>query len=244
LDGIPKIILGKPKILIDVHCPKCKKLDAIAIPSIKTLCSNCKTEITTGLRINTYYAYAKKILHMVSHHDEIHILGLRDKSEMFTPDDVLSPRSQYEDDIYSTIITIRDDYLWQGNYEVSNVMPDYDFEYKIYCNNCGYCQNCVVCNRCKKHYVPKILKNGQRRYTCPNCGSKSYKQSVVIFKDDGGKIKCPECKSENVVRRKMMSNKKKCPHCDSNNITKPKKIPIYKLVIKRQGRFKMENIRL
>ena len=73
----------------------------------------------------------------------------------------------------------------------------------------------------------------EAKYKCPKCSSRNYKKTFINKMD---KI-CPYCNSGNIKKTYFPSHKKQCPKCHSDDITKPRNVPVYKLVIKRQPRF-------
>lgn len=232
---IPKLILSRPKLVVDVKCPKCSSLDIVAFTKVDLTCKNCKTKFETNAEINIYYSIAKKLLQLISHHNEVHINGVRDNAEVFYPEDLLKPRSKFEDDIYHTMLAIKHNFEDQKCYEVSEITNEIDEDYKIRCKKCGYCNNCITCSNCGEHYVPKHVDTRigkQQRYKCPKCSSRSYKKTYIkkLSKE------CPYCKSKNVRKTHFYANNKQCPYCKSKDVSKPRTIPIYKLIIKRQKR--------
>jgi len=237
---IPKLILGRPKIVVDIKCPKCKSLDIAGFSNVECRCNNCKTAFTTEAGVNIYYSIAKKLIQLISHNNEVWVIGERDDSETFRSEDLLKPRSKHEDDIYHSLLAIKNNFQQQRCYDVSEITNEMDTDYRANCSDCGYCSNCVICAKCNKSYVPKKTRSGEKRYTCPECKSKNYKPSAIKFKADGGKRSCPNCSSENVNRTKVPAGKKPCPKCNSENITSPRKLPIYRLIIKRQRRFLLD----
>ena len=229
---IPKLILGRPKIVVDVKCPKCKSLDIAGIPVVDVTCKNCKTRFTTEAGVNIYYSIAKKLTQLVSNNNEVWIVGQRDDSFTFDVQDLLKPRSKHEDDIFHTLLAIKYNYEKQRCWDVSEITNEVDLDYKSRCNECGICHNCVVCVACKHKYIPKKTKTGENRYTCPECNSKKYKPNYIKFKDK----KCPDCGSAEVSKLSFNSVKRQCPKCGCKVSSDTRKIPIYKLIIKRQPR--------
>lgn len=236
MSKIPKLILGRPKIVVDVKCPKCKSQDIKALPIIETSCNNCNTKFTAEVKINLYYSIAKKLLQTVAHNNEMWVVGERADSHPIRGEDLLKPQNKHDDDLFQTLCAIKNNFEGQKCYEASEITYEMDLDYKVRCSDCGYCSNCVTCTRCNKKYVPNITKTDEKRYSCPDCRNKNYKPSYIKFKKEGSKISCPNCDSENVNRTGFVSTKKECPKCHSKSITTPRKIPIYKLVIKRQRR--------
>lgn len=235
-----KVILTRPKLVSDVKCPKCRHMDIVAIPIIETKCRNCKTVHTTEVKINIYFTVSKKIEQILKYNNGVYIIGERDDSKVFHTDDMLKPRSRHEDDIWHTLVAIQQTKIGQKCWEVEEITHEYDFDYRISCNDCGYCLVCVTCTKCNRKYQPKEIETGrgkEKRYTCPECNSKSYKQTVIEkFKTKGTRPICPYCNSNNIAKAKFSSDKKQCPKCLSVNITKPRKIPVYCLLIERQKR--------
>ena len=233
---IPKIILSKPKLLVDVKCPKCKGYDAVALQNVDVTCKNCNTRFTTEAGINIYYSMAKKIISVLSNHNEVFILGTRDTSMVFTPQKELSPRSRYETDIWHTVLAIQNDFKKQKCWMVSEISNEVEIDYRTVCNDCGQCWDCITCNKCGNIYTPKKEK------VCEKCGSKSYKPTFIkkVVEKKGKKV-CPHCGSSNIRKTSFSSDKKTCPRCKSRNIATPKKIPVYKLSIKRQRRFEIDD---
>lgn len=233
---IPKIILSRPKLVVDTRCPKCNSLDTSVLPTIETQCKNCKTIFRTDVKINIYFSIAKKLISSISKKNEVWILGERDASDIFHTEDLLKPRSQHEDDVYQTMLAIKHNFDDQLCYEVGKITNEVDEEYRIKCNDCAICYNCVTCTKCGQKYIPKKVntpQGEQKKYKCTNCGNRFYDRTYIKEFKKG----CPYCGSENVMRTHFGSNLKQCPKCKSKNITKPKAIPVYKLVIKRQKRF-------
>lgn len=239
---IPKIILGRPKIVADFKCPKCRKIDIIGLPTISTKCKNCNTDITVDAGIDIYQSISKKLEQLLSNNNQVMVVGERDDSDKFHAEDMLKARSKHEQDIYHAMLAIKNTKEKQRCWEVSEIVHDTDKDYKIQCNNCGLCLSCVRCKKCGKNYVPKTVKvKGkveETRYTCPECGSKDYQQTYI--KNHNGA--CPHCESTNILKTKFHSNNKDCPKCHSTNLTTARKIPVYKLTIKRQRRHEKENV--
>ena len=233
---IPKLILSRPKLVVDIKCPKCQSIDIVALLDINVKCKNCMTSFTTNAGINIYYSIAKKLIQLISHNNEVWILGERDASDVFNSDDILKPRSQHEDDVYHTMLAIMHNFEDQRCWEVTKITNEYDQEYIVRCNVCGICHNCVTCSSCGEKYTPKEVdthQGKQKRYKCPKCSSRNYKKTFINKMD---KI-CPYCNSGNIKKTYFPSHKKQCPKCHSDDITKPRNVPVYKLVIKRQPRF-------
>jgi hypothetical protein len=240
---IPKIILTKPKMVVDVKCHKCKKMDIAALPYVDVQCKNCHTLITTEANINIYFSISKKLEQLLSYNNEVWVIGRRQDKTIHTADDNFKSQDRNDDDIYSAMEAIKNTKIKQLCWEVSDITNDYDFDYKVSCNQCGFCLDCVECNKCHKHYTPKTVdtyKGSEKRFTCI-CGYKSYHQTKVTkFKVKDGKIVCPHCDSANTIHSSFEADKKKCPKCGTEDISKPKRMPIYKLVIKRQKRFELK----
>lgn len=225
-------------MVLDTNCPKCKSFDIIAVPSLEVKCRNCKIEFDSDLGINIYYSVAKKINMELGKNNGVTIIGVRDNTNVFHPDDALKPRTKLEDDIWHAILEIERNFKSQLCWNVSDITADTDLDYQIQCKECGYCKNCVTCNKCNHRFVPNITKNGERRFTCPKCKAKSYKDTIIDkVKIDGKVLKCPHCESPKIRMARFTSDKKKCPKCSSEKITEPRKIPVYKLIIERQKRF-------
>jgi len=236
---IPKIILTRPKLVVDTKCPKCNSIDIAGLPIVDTQCKNCKTKFTTNAQINIYFSIAKKLLQLISNNNEVWVLGLRDVSKIFHPDNELRPRSRHEDDIYQTMLAIQHNFESQRCYDVEGINNEYDEQDKVYCNDCGICYNCFTCLKCGATYVPKTVDTKQgveKRYKCPKCESRNYKRTQIkkIGKE------CPHCKSKNIKNTLLRQTKKECHRCKGKNISKPIVVPVYKLVIKRQKRFMKE----
>lgn len=239
---IPKIILGRPKIVADFKCPKCKKIDIVGLPTINTRCKNCSTEISVDAGIDIYQSISKKLEQLLSNNNQVIIVGERDDSEKFHAEDMLKARSKHEQDIYHAMLAIKNTKDKQRCWEVSEIVHDTDKDFKVHCNDCGVCLNCVRCKKCNHNYVPKTVKLKkditEKRYTCPECGSKEYHPTYFRKHED----KCPYCDDTNIIKTKFRSDNKDCPKCHSTNISPPRKIPVYKLVIKRQRRHLKENV--
>jgi DNA-directed RNA polymerase subunit RPC12/RpoP len=237
MDKIPKLILTKPKLVIDVKCNKCKKMDIVALPYVEVQCKNCKTVQTTEANINIFYSISKKLEQLLANNNEVHIIGKRNDTKVYNSEDIAKVHDRNDDDILSAIEAIRNVKIKQKCWEVSDIMNEYDYEYKVSCKSCGICLSCVTCNKCSKTFTPKIVqtKNGtEKRYTCPHCGAKSYHQTRIKKFENN---KCPHCQSTDVIFSTFEAYKRKCPRCGSEDICKPKRIAVYKLVIKRQKRF-------
>lgn len=227
---IPKIILARPKLVVNVKCPKCQSIHIQGIPNFQAECKNCKKIFITEVKVDIYYSIAKQLNKFLRESNEVWIVGERDNSKVFHPEDVLAPRSSHEADIWYTMLAIKKDFEGMKCWEVSDITNEVDQDYLTYCNECGHCHNCVTCSKCKKPYIPKIIKK-QKRFTCPDCQNKKYE--VTKTKGD----KCEFCKSTNISKTKFSAEKKQCPRCKTKNIKEPRKITIYKLIIKRQRRF-------
>lgn len=238
---IPKLILSRPKLIVDIQCPKCKSRDIIALKDVDVTCTNCKTNFKTETKINIYSSIAKKLEQLLGKYNEVWILGQRDSSTIFYTDNVLKPRSLFEDEIWHSMIAIRNIKKNQRCWGVSEIENAYDKDYKIYCKDCGTCMNCITCVKCNKKYIPKEVKTirgREKRYKCPECGNKNYRKTRIDkIKREKNKIICPYCNSDYIKKTKFTSDKKNCPRCNSTNITSPRDIPVYKLIIKRQRRF-------
>ena len=235
---IPKLILSRPKLVIDTKCPKCHSMDIQALANVELTCKNCKTKFTSDVQLNIVFTTAKKFLQLRANNNEFWVLGKRDDSEVFNTDDMLKPRSKMEDDIYHSMLAYKRICEMEGCYDVSEVTNDYDIDYKIRCNECGVCFNCVICTRCGERYTPEKINTPQgvqRRYKCPKCSSRDYTRTYI---NKIAKV-CPGCGSNNIQKTSFSSDKKQCPRCHSENITSPKKVPVYKLIVQRQGRFKL-----
>lgn len=238
---IPRLILSRPKLVVDVRCPKCQSIDIAALPVVEVICKNCKTKFTTNAAINIYYSIAKKLLQLISHNNEVWILGERDVSNVFHPEDMLMPRSRHEDDVYQTILAIKHNFEDQKCYEVSEMTNENDEDFRIHCNICGTCNTCVACIKCNERYIPKLVETPhgkEKRYKCPKCGNKNYTKTY-IEKVSGN---CPFCESKNIKKTIFKSDRRHCPKCHTTNISKPRNIPVYKLIIKRQKRFKIPEV--
>lgn len=237
---IPKIILGRPKLVIDTRCPKCHSLDIAAIPIVTAQCKNCKLKFTSeGLGINIYFGIAKKLVQLISHNDEVCIVGKRDDSNDFNAKNMLMAKSQEDEDVYQTILAVKHNFEGQKCYEVSDVLFEEDKEQNIQCKVCGFCNNCVTCKSCGQKYIPKEVETKygkEKRYKCTECGSKDYIKTHITKLEK----ECPYCKSVNVKPTFLNSDFIHCPKCKSKNITKSVSIPVYKLIIKRQERFKCQ----
>jgi DNA-directed RNA polymerase subunit RPC12/RpoP/phage FluMu protein Com len=232
---IPKLILSKPKLVVDIKCPKCKSMDILALPIVETTCKNCKTRFQANVNINILAATAKKYVQMKSHNNEIWILGERNDSLVFHSDDALRPRDSNEDAIYHTILAYKKLAELERCYEVSEITNEYDDDYRVFCKTCGVCYNCVTCIKCGQKYVPTKIetKHGsEKKYKCTKCGFRNYKQTFIPKTDD----KCPYCGSSNFKKTRFNTDNKKCPKCHSKNTSIPRKVPVYKLIIKRQKR--------
>lgn len=227
----PKLILTRPKLVLDIYCPKCKSFDIIALPELNTQCNNCKINFTTTPNINIYYSIAKKLTQLLSNNNGLYILGERANIKTFHPDDILKPRNKLEDDVWQTMLAIRKNYTDMKCWEVGNITNEYDTDYKTHCNTCGTCRTCVTCTKCNSKYVPKRIKaTNEKRYTCPKCKSKDYKPTMV--KGD----KCPYCEGVDIKKTTLNAHMDKCPRCNSTKIQEPRKIPVYRLLIERQRR--------
>ena len=232
---IPKIILSRPKLVVDVKCPKCNSNYVAALPIIETTCKNCNTKFETNAEINIYFSAAKKLLQTISNYNEVWLLGERDNSDVFHTDDLLRPRSSFEDDIYHTMLHIKHNFEDQNCYEVSKITSEFDDDYRKLCGICGTCQDCVTCIKCDKKYLPaevETRQGKQKRYKCPECGFRNYKKTFINKLED----KCPYCGSNNIKKTSFHSDQKECPKCHSKNDKPPRRVPVYKLVIKRQKR--------
>jgi len=235
----PKIILTRPKLIVNTKCKKCNSRDIAAVPVIDFVCKNCSTHQETDVEIDMYASVAKAIQRKLKKHDGVYIVGERDGSKVFHPDNLLKPRSKQEDDVWHAMLEIKDTYENKA-WTVSKITNEYDYEYYVRCLECGYCQACVLCTRCSTHYVPKKIKGGkEKRYTCPECGNKNYTQTKIKkFKiDNKGNTVCPHCNSSEISSARFSSDRKKCPKCSSDNISKPRNIPVYRLLIEWQKRF-------
>lgn len=240
MNKIPKIILSRPKIVFDVKCPKCKKNDIVGLPIIETQCKNCKTKYSTEAEINMYYSIAKKLNQLVGKNNEVWVQAERDVSTVFHAEDMLRPRSKYEDDYFQTLMAIKDNYEDMNCWDIGEITNEYDEEYKRRCSVCGHCLHCVTCYSCHETYIPKEVKTShgiEKRYTCPHCNSKEYKQTrIKIFEIKDNKQICPYCKSDNVDKTLFNSNKQHCPSCGTKVNSICRKVPVYRLIIKRQKR--------
>jgi hypothetical protein len=238
MEEYPKIILTRPKIVVDTRCPKCKSMDIAATPIVTTVCKNCSTKFESDTGVNIYYSMAKKLNQLLANNNGVVVQGERDNSMTFHPDDALRPRSKMEDDIWHAILAIHTDFVKQKCWEVSKISNEVDVDFKIYCKDCGYCKNCVTCNKCGEHYTPRLIEGKKEiRYTCPKCNSKSYRDTII---DKFKNKRCPYCESPKVVHSKFDSTKKKCPKCGSENITEPRKVPVYRFIIERQKRNRID----
>lgn len=233
---IPKLILGRPKILMNYKCAKCHSRDVKAFPEMQITCNNCQTKFIADLEIDVYQTYAKKLNILLGEHNEVWVLAERENSKVFHADDILAPRSKKENDLYHAILEIRNNFLKFNNWDVGEIEAGSDFDYLNSCPDCGTCNNCVICS-CGTQYTPKIVKTSrgrERRFKCPDCGGKNFKKSYVTNLLDHKN--CPFCDSTNVVRTKFKSYLSECPKCHNKKIPKARKIPVYKLVIKREKR--------
>lgn len=235
-----KLILGRPKLLAEVYCPKCKDHFINSTPNMEITCTNCHTSNIVPVSVSIYYSAAKRLNNLLSSNDEVWVLSQRENSQVFYPDDELKPRTKLENEMYQAMLAIQRDFQQMKSWEVSDIENDVDFEYRQYCKSCGYCKNCVRCTKCNHVYSPTRVKKSQEiRHTCPECGHKKYQDATILeFEKEKGKQICPYCKGMD-IRKTQMMNRKQCPKCGSEDLTEPKKINVYKLTIKRQKRFRI-----
>jgi len=235
---VAKIILSRPKIGFDARCPKCKTRQVVSVPIVDYNCSNCKTHFQEEVQVSIYFTIAKKLIQATAHNNEVVIVGERSESVVFHTKDELKPRSKNDDDIFHTMLAIKHDFELQKNIEVSDITTCMDFDYMVSCTSCGTCRNCVVCSHCNKSYVPKKVKSGEKRFTCPDCGLKHHRPTLAKLVDG----KCQYCGSAQIHPTKFAAAEK-CPKCGGDKISPARKIPVYKLVLKRQPRFELEEVK-
>lgn len=235
---IPKIILSRPKLLIDTQCPKCRSRDIKALMNVKITCKNCRTDYETDVKTSILPSIMKKIEILLSRHNEVWVVAERNPSTIIHSEDILKPRSRHEQDLYSALIELKNIKDKQRCWEVSDIIETDDLDYKVHCTECGYCNDCVTCKNCNQPYTPKLTaKSNEKRFSCPHCGGKTYKATYIKkFETKNGKHVCPFCKSDNVNNSKHFSDTKKCNKCGSTKLSKPRKVSVYKLIIKRQPR--------
>ena len=229
---IPKIFLT-PKVMADIHCPKCSKRDGTSVNKIKVYCSDCKRNFETDLHINVYMSVAKAIISSLAKHNEIWIQGEKQESDIILSDDLLKPKTLFEHEVWHTLLAIQFDHRQHKCWEVSEITTEIDDHYLTRCNECGVCHSCVQCTKCNHYYVPEE-KRKEKIYVCPKCNNKKHRVSVVKLKDNN----CPHCNSDKVSRTTFDSTKKQCPKCHTSNIMNPKRIPVYRLVIQWIDRYK------
>jgi transposase-like protein len=245
MEAYPKIIVTRAKLVVDYKCPKCRSTDIKAMHEISSECRNCKSRFTVEPNIDIYYSISKKIEQVLGENNGVILTGERDDSKRFHPDDMLKPRSRQEDEVFKAMLAVKHTKDKQLCWDVDkDIVAEYDEDYRTYCNQCGHCLNCVTCKKCNKIYTPKRVKTRvgtEKRYTCPECNSKNYHHTHINqFGMEANKPVCPYCKSEAVLRTQFNSNLKSCPVCKKKDISKPRQIPVYRLVIKRQPRFSLE----
>ena len=233
---IPKVIITRPKLVLEVKCPKCSYFQIVGTPYVDVSCKNCHTKFNTKADIDLYYSISKKIEQLLANNNEIHIVGERDNSQVHSNADELKPRTFMEYKIYNCLLAIKDTKVKQKCWEVSEIENSMDLEYHTTCKECGYCNSCVQCKSCQHIYTPKKVKD-ENRYTCPECGSKKYQDTPFR---DLKKKECPHCKSKNIRFTSFTSDKRQCPRCNTLKINKPKAIPIYRLKLERQKRFYLD----
>lgn len=226
----PKIILTRPKLVLDTCCPKCHSHDIVALPALDIKCRKCQSKFNYDPLLNIYASIAKKINVVLGSSNGINILGPRETSSIIHSEDFLKPKTKLEDDVYHAFLEIQKNFKDMGCWEVGEIAHDYDLDFKTHCKDCGYCKSCVTCNKCGTKYTGS-------KDACPKCASKSRKDSVVDkFKKDGKSDVCPFCNSPNVAYTSFNNDKKQCPKCGSKNLHEPKKIAVYRLTVERQKR--------
>lgn len=229
-----KVILGRPKLPIDVHCNKCNNSDLAAVPIVQHKCKSCGNSQVSELQVNIYAAQAKSIITGLANHNMIQVVGVRSMNNIISPEHNLEPKTKHEHDIYQTMLYIKNDFDKHGCWEVSEIVSTIDEDYKIRCLDCGINTDTVTCCNCHEIYIPKVVKGtggSKIRHTCPKCRSKVFKPTYVK------NIKNVKNELFKNYRNTILSSENKtCPKCKSKNITKPRKIPVYSMVIKRQVR--------
>lgn len=237
---IPKILISRPKVIVDYKCPKCRHIDIVALPEVTTTCKNCKTKVTTEVQVNITYAVWKNLMQLLAYNNEVHLVGEIYASNLVDVSDTLARYGRHDDDIYSAMLSMYNTLRKHQNWEVEDICIAEDIQNETTCRDCGFCTNCKKCKSCGSHYVPKQVstKDGkQLRYTCPDCGSKEYENTKIDkFINKDNKRLCPHCKSDKNTAYTFNSNQNNCPKCNSTNINLPKKIKVYLMKVKRQKR--------
>lgn len=236
-----KLILWRAKLLLDVVCPRCKSMDVKGVIIVETQCKNCQARFTANAGVNIYGSVARPLIKLLAKYNDIVLVGERDPSNTFTADQVFSPKSKHEDDIIHTLLAIRKDFVDIRCFDVSEITNSTDTDWKTRCSSCGTCKDCVTCQNCKTTYKPKEIKtkfSKEKRFTCPECNSKKYRQTHI--KKFEQKNVCPHCKSTNTTISKFPSHLKKCPYCNEKKTISPRKVPIYKLTISHQPRNRLK----
>ena len=168
-----KIVITRPKLLIDMNCPKCGSSPIKTVIIKEIVCDKCGLKFVPDLKPNVFSFYSSIIGRGLEYNNKL----------------VISAKKSFKNELEA----IAKSYRNFQNWEVDGPFEAVDYSRKRKCLICGFCNSCVTCE-CGNSFVPK-----RRNDTCQKCNKKGrYRQTYIKkFKKEG---ECPYCGSKDISR--------------------------------------------